>query len=71
MRERGRLPPLEPPVRNRPLEPAPRTGAALTMAWLISFAVLGAAGWATYRYHAEIVEAWPPAARLYQALGLR
>jgi predicted Zn finger-like uncharacterized protein len=64
------LPPL-PPWRPQAAEPAPRSGASLALAWLLSLAVLGAAGWATVHFHAEIVEAWPPAARLYAALGIR
>jgi predicted Zn finger-like uncharacterized protein len=70
-------PPASPPapsfqdrVREAATDPAPRTGGALAAAWAISFAVLGACGWAGYRYQADIVEAWPPAARFYQAVGL-
>jgi predicted Zn finger-like uncharacterized protein len=70
-------PPISPPapsfqdrVREAAMEPAPRTGGALAVAWAISFAVLGACGWAGYRYQADIVQAWPPAARFYQAVGL-
>jgi len=60
-----------PPPAERLVEPAPsRPAAPVALAWLLSLAVLGAAGWAGYRYRAEIVEAWPPAARLYAAIGL-
>jgi predicted Zn finger-like uncharacterized protein len=62
---------LSDPPLFRPPEPAPRGGAPLVLAWLLSLAILGGAGWATWHFHAEIVEAWPPAARLYQALGMR
>jgi predicted Zn finger-like uncharacterized protein len=70
-------PPPRPPRLADPLlphrtPPEPARGATpLVLAWLLSLAILGAAGWATWHYQAEIVEAWPPAARLYQALGVR
>jgi predicted Zn finger-like uncharacterized protein len=50
-------------------EPEPRAGRAVLIGWVLTFAVLAAAGWAALHYQAEIVEAWPPAARLYAALG--
>jgi predicted Zn finger-like uncharacterized protein len=61
----------DPLLFRPPEEPVPRGGAPLVLAWLLSLAILGGAGWATWRFHADIVEAWPPAARLYQALGMR
>jgi predicted Zn finger-like uncharacterized protein len=48
----------------------PRGGLGVALAWLLSLAVLGGAGWAAYTYREQIVAAWPPAARVYQALGL-
>jgi predicted Zn finger-like uncharacterized protein len=69
-----------PPVRDAghpaPIEPlavpdaAPRGGPAMAAAWLLSFALLGAAGWAALQFRAEVMQAWPPAIRLYAALGL-
>jgi predicted Zn finger-like uncharacterized protein len=61
----------DPPFLRPPEDPAPRGRAPLVVAWLLSAAVLGGAGWATWHFHAEIVAAWPPAARFYQALGMR
>jgi predicted Zn finger-like uncharacterized protein len=58
-------PPLRPPPRGRPGE-----RMLVVLGWLLSFAVLGAGGWAAVVWRAEVVEAWPPAARLYVALGL-
>jgi predicted Zn finger-like uncharacterized protein len=57
-------------IREADLTPAPRTRGSLAAAWVLSLAIVGACGWAGYRYHADIVEAWPPAARFYQAVGL-
>jgi predicted Zn finger-like uncharacterized protein len=54
--------PAEPPAR-------PSTGP-LAAAWLGSFALLGALLFATLHWRAEIAAAWPPAARLFAALGL-
>ncbi|WP_158287557.1 zinc-ribbon domain-containing protein [Falsiroseomonas bella] len=61
----------DPPLPYRPPPDSPRGGLPLVLAWLLSLAILGGAGWATWHYHAEIVAAWPPAERLYQALGVR
>lgn len=63
--------PIEPPPPHRLPEPEPpRAAGGVVLAWLLSFALIAAAGWATYTFHAEITAAWPPAARLYQALGI-
>ncbi|WP_372621232.1 zinc-ribbon domain-containing protein [Falsiroseomonas sp.] len=78
--ERDRPPPTRGPTRHSPIdppspEPSPeepeRSTAAVALAWLLSLALVAAAGWATWRYHAEITAFWPPAARLYQALGVQ
>ncbi len=77
----GRPPPTRGLSRHTPIHPLPEEdeeeegrGPAATLAlaagWLISCALLGAAAWMAFQYRAEIMEAWPPAARLYQALGL-
>jgi hypothetical protein len=42
----------------------------LALGWLVSIGVLVGLGWAGVVWRAEVVEAWPPAARLYIALGL-
>jgi predicted Zn finger-like uncharacterized protein len=63
--------PIDPPA---PEPPPPRERqrfvVTLAVAWLASLVVIFAAGWATYTYHEEITAAWPPIARLYQALGI-
>ena len=50
--------------------PRRRTGAGHVLAWLLSFAVLGAAGWVGYDKRQDIMNAWPPIVRLYALLGL-
>jgi hypothetical protein len=64
--------PIDPPAPERPPRPAPsRADLAVLLGWLLSLALVLAAGWATWRYHAEITAFWPPIARLYQALGVQ
>jgi len=75
-----RPPPTRGPARHSPIDPraatapppraARRFAATVAVAWVASLAVIFAAGWATYTYHEEITAAWPPIARLYQALGI-
>jgi predicted Zn finger-like uncharacterized protein len=64
--------PMDPPLppSRAPASESPRGTAMLAVAWLLSLALVGAGAWAALTYRAEITEAWPPAARLYQALGL-
>jgi predicted Zn finger-like uncharacterized protein len=72
-----------PPVAEAP---APRSSATdrlalrsarppsrlrVRLAWLLSLALLGFLGWAAYAWRAEVVEAWPPSARVYDAFGMR
>jgi predicted Zn finger-like uncharacterized protein len=59
-----------PPEINGTRDTPRRSGPVLALAWLLSLATLAVAGWALVHYQTEIVEAWPPAARLYAALGL-
>ena len=73
------LPPPRPAPRRQPQlidPPLPRFGdngpprSWLWLAWIASIllvVVLVVAGWA---FRDDIVAAWPPAARLYQALGM-
>lgn len=65
--------PMDPPLRQRLVEqeqgPEPGGGVALA-GWLLSLAVLLAALWAAWQFRAAIIQAWPPAERLYALLGL-
>lgn len=45
-------------------------GVTLALAWLVSFAVLGAAGWSAILWRDAISQAWPASQRLYQWVGL-
>ena len=67
-----RPPPTRGLAQHSPIEPDARPGTALplALAWLLSFAVLGGAGYAGFFWRAEIMQAWPPATRLFAALGL-
>ena len=69
-----RPPPTRGPMQHSPIDapqdpPPPATGR-LAAAWLGSLALVGAGVAALVVFHAEIAAAWPPAARLYAALGL-
>ena len=56
--------PAAPAKRNRPS----RLGAVI--AWLLTCALIGALLWVGYAWRTDIVRAWPPSERLYQALGI-
>ncbi len=60
------------PTGERPLTPRPsgRGAIAIAAAWLFSLLLLGVAGWGAYAWRADVVRAWPPGERAYQALGL-
>lgn len=61
--------PIDPPLpapEERP-EASPR---AAIVGWLGSLALIAVAIWAAIIFRAEIIAAWPPAARLFLALGL-
>ena len=73
-----RPPPSRGPTRSMPIDPPlPRLGDApasppdrFAMAgWVATVAVLIGGGLAAHAYRVEIVAAWPPAARLFAALG--
>jgi predicted Zn finger-like uncharacterized protein len=60
--------PIDPPLPQPDAAPPP-AGTALRLAWAASLlAVLGLAV-ALWLFRVEIVQAWPPAARLYFMLG--
>lgn len=74
-----RPPPSRGPTRSMPIDPPlPRLGDApaspsdrfALAGWVVTVAVLIGGGLAAYAFRAEIVAAWPPAARLFAALGL-
>ena len=54
---------------EQPDKPGPALWVAI-VAWALSLAVLGAAGWAAVSYRSDIMTAWPPSERVYTALGL-
>jgi predicted Zn finger-like uncharacterized protein len=45
--------------------------AMVAVLWVLSFAVLGAGGWACYEWREQVMAAWPPSQRLYLAFGVR
>jgi predicted Zn finger-like uncharacterized protein len=59
-----------PAVSAPPVSRLHDTLAAPLLAWLVSLAVLAGAAAALVHYRAAVIEAWPPAARLFLALGL-
>jgi len=51
--------------------PSPRRGGAvLVLAWLLSFALLGGALAGAVYWRAPIIAAWPPAGRVFAAIGM-
>lgn len=71
---RDRPPPTRGPAVPSPIEPPEPPAAsgqgALAAAWMASVAAIAAGVFALLHWQAEIAAAWPPAARLYAALGL-
>jgi predicted Zn finger-like uncharacterized protein len=62
--------PIYPPLpRREEQEAAAERGVALA-GWAGSLILLATAVWLVYAWRAEIIELWPPAARLFIALGL-
>jgi predicted Zn finger-like uncharacterized protein len=49
----------------------PVSRVRLRLAWAASLALIVFLGWAAYAWRAQIVEAWPPSARMYAALGMK
>lgn len=65
--------PEPPPLRvpERPLVPADsRPSPSLARAWVASLALVIGAVLALLVFRGKVMEAWPPAARLFAALGL-
>ncbi len=59
------VPPREAPV----VAASPQRSAAA--AWVVSLVVIAGAITASYVWRADVMQAWPPSQRAYQALGLR
>ncbi len=76
--EAGEPPPrpsAAPPVTPDPAVPAPDAEAAggsraVGLAWGASLLLLAMAAVAAWHWRVDLVEAWPPAARAFMALGL-
>jgi predicted Zn finger-like uncharacterized protein len=49
----------------------PSSRLRLRLAWLASLVLLALLCFAAYAWRADIVEAWPPSARMYAAFGMR
>lgn len=47
-----------------------RGSGTLLLAWVLSLAVLGAAGWGAIAYRSAVIEAWPASTHLYALFGL-
>jgi len=68
------LPPLPPPERmpasamRQRSRPPPVLASLAVLA--ISVVVLVSLGWAAYAWRAEVMHAWPPSQRLFEAFGL-
>ena len=63
-------------ARRPPAPPPPQTGlgasgTAPVVAWVASILILAAVAGGLVAYREAVMEAWPPAARLFSALGLR
>jgi predicted Zn finger-like uncharacterized protein len=54
----------------RSAEPEPARSVWPWIAWAISLVVLAALVWGALVWRAEIMQVWPPSARLYDLLGL-
>jgi predicted Zn finger-like uncharacterized protein len=64
-------PPAVPPaVAPLAAKPRPEPDRVAVFGWIATVAVLVGAGAAALHYRGEIVAAWPPAARVFDALGL-
>ena len=70
--DEDRPPPTRGPDHHSPIDPIepPHHRVALVLAWLLSLCAVGGAAYAAYLWREDIMRAWPPAARLFAALGL-
>lgn len=53
-----------------PVQASRRGSGVIVLAWVASFALLGAAGYMAVTYRAALMQAWPPSIRAYAVLGL-
>jgi predicted Zn finger-like uncharacterized protein len=44
--------------------------SAVVAAWVLSLGVLGSLGWSAVHWRGDVMAAWPPSQRAYQAVGL-
>ncbi len=58
---------IEPPLPM--LQDRPPASRGIYAAWAVSLALVAGIGTGLWLYRADVVEAWPPAARLFAALG--
>jgi predicted Zn finger-like uncharacterized protein len=62
--------PIDPPLPRLGDAPASPTDRFALLGWLLTVAVVVVGLLAGYAFRAEIMAAWPPATRLFAALGL-
>jgi predicted Zn finger-like uncharacterized protein len=56
-------------LASRP-PPLPQPSPALRAAWAASLVVVVLCGWGVIALRADLMRAWPPSTRLYEAIGL-
>jgi hypothetical protein len=56
-------------LASQPVTPPP-ISAGLRAAWAASVVVLLLFGWGIIAWRADLMHAWPPSTRLYDAIGL-
>ena len=61
---------VAPDAPNRPAQAEPRSSGGLLLAWIASLMIFLGVPAALLLYRVEIMEAWAPAERLYDAIGL-
>ena len=72
----------EPPTMAEPPQPSamdklaahpagPQSRLRLRLAWAASLLLIVLAAWSAYAWRSQIVDAWPPSARMYAAFGMQ
>jgi hypothetical protein len=49
----------------------PASRLPLRLSWAASLALIVFLGWAAYAWRAQVIDAWPPSARMYAAFGVQ